>query len=290
MLYTLPTKLKYTLVIARTPIKSEDEAIPSEREIASPRFTRGRNDVRIYMKKLLIISILFSILYSLFTVVPVFADVVCTPVYGGGQTCVSAGALLIDKKVLNPATNQFVDNLGVNDPHFKPLNPVFFRIALTNTGNTAVNNITVKDIIPQFVDFAAGAGNFDQNTKTLSFQLGSLAPSETRTFDLNGRTVSNDQLPSNLVCTVNQAIATSGNLSNQDNAQLCIEKVLPTPTPQPGQPAQPQQPVTKGGLPVLPPVQPKITPPTGPEAILTLLFATSGVSGIFLRKFSLKKN
>lgn len=245
------------------------------------------------MKKLLILLFLFSV-FSLPFSEHVDADVVCTPVYGGGQTCVSAGALLIDKKVLNPATNQFVDNLGVNDPHFQPSNPVFFRIALTNTGNTAVNNITVKDIIPQFVDFAAGAGNFDQNTKTLSFQLGNLAPSETRTFDLSGRTVPNDQLPSSLVCTVNQAIATSSNLFNQDNAQFCIEKLAPTPTPQPGQPVQPgqplqpQAPISKGGLPVLPPVQPKITPPTGPEAILTLLFATSGISGLFLRKISLK--
>src|SRR5579871_1302574 len=85
----------------------------------------------------------------------------CQPIYGGGQTCVQSGNLLINKTVQNPQTGQFVDNLGVNYPEFGPNQSVTLQIALTNTGGSTLSNINVQDIFPQFVAFISGNGNFN---------------------------------------------------------------------------------------------------------------------------------
>lgn len=230
-----------------------------------------------FMKNFLITFFLFSILYLLLPVIA-NAQTVCQPIYGGGQSCVSTGNLFIDKKVLNPQINVFVDNLGVNDPKFQPSSTVAFRLAITNTGTANIANVTVRDIFPQFVDFTAGAGSFDSNSKTLTFQIDNIAPSETKTFNLSGKTASFDKLPG-VVCVINQSIASSGNISTQDNAQLCIEKVVPT-VQIPG--------ATKGGLKVFPaPATKGGTPPTGPEALYLLAFLPTGALGYFLRKKSI---
>lgn len=233
-------------------------------------YSPDKAEIANFMKKFLIsISILSTTLLIQLSTSVAFAQTVCQPIYGGGQICAPTGALLIDKKVINPQNNQFVDNLGVNDTKFQPLTPVFFKLAITNTGGTNLSNIVVRDVFPQFIDFSAGAGSFDTNSKTLNFTVDTLAPNETKTFDVVGRVVPNDQIPQDrgVICLINQAIATSGSISSQDNSQFCIEKVVPTPTPQPVviQPVvQPVQPVIVQPTPqvvVVQPVQPIVQQP-----------------------------
>ena len=36
----------------------------------------------------------------------------CEPIYGGGQTCVSRGNIILNKAVQNPSTKQYLDNLS----------------------------------------------------------------------------------------------------------------------------------------------------------------------------------
>lgn len=223
-------------------------------------------------------SVLFSTILMTLSAASVSAsgEVVCQPTYGGvyGGPCVPSVDLTIDKKVQNPSTGVFVDNLSVNDPKFAPEQVITFKIVVTNTGSKNLDTVTVKDIFPSFVTFSGGAGFYDASKNTLTLTLDSLKSGESRTFTIGGRVASLKDLPSDkmISCVINQAQATSENQTVSDNAQLCIEKVQPS--------------VTKGGLPIMPSVPVKQTPSTGPEMALLFGLIPMGSLGYFLRKKS----
>lgn len=220
---------------------------------------------------------LFSFfLLGLFSIssVKVFADTSCQPVYGGGQNCVTVGKLLINKTVQNPQTGQFVDNLGTNDPKYGPGQVVTFQIQVTNTNGSTIPQTVVRDIIPGYVTFVSGPGNFDTNSKTLTFTVDNLNPNETRSFSLQGKIVDAKLLPtsSSINCVVNQASATSYNGDKaMDNAQFCIQNVTVQ-------------------YPVLFPPKTTTTPPTGPEMIPLMGLIPTGIAGWFMRRKSFEKN
>lgn len=203
-----------------------------------------------------------------------YAQVVCQPIYGGGQTCVTVGNIAVNKVVAHPQTGVFVDNLGVNDPKFAPNQVVTFRITITNTGGTTISSVNVTDVFPQFVNFVSGPGSFNQTNKTLTFSAGGLNPGESREFTLQGKVVADNQLTQQITCVVNHVSVTADSMQAQDNSQLCIQK---------------PQAVTKGGLPVMPPPKVKVTPPTGPELIPLISLLPAGLGGWYLRKFGGKK-
>lgn len=233
------------------------------------------------MKKI-ISSIVLSSLFLVFSPARANADVSCQPIYGGGQTCVQTGNIVIDKKVQNPQTKAMVDNLGVNDPKYGPDGIVTFQISVTNTSTNTVNKVQVKDIFPQFFTFSAGAGNYDANAKTLSFDINDLKANETRNFNIVGKIVPANELPVDrgIVCVVNQAKATLDDKTSQDNAQICIEK--DAVTTQPGVTVIPSE--TKGGLKVFPAPVTKKAPATGPELLALFGLLPTGFLGHWIRK------
>lgn len=232
-----------------------------------------RQDMKFSLKSLLILSII-AFAFPLKT----YADTSCQPIYGGGQSCITTNNIVIDKTVLNPQTNQFVNNLSINDPKYQPGFIATFQISITNTGNNNISRIDVKDIFPQYVSFSAGAGTFNANTNTLSFSLDNLAPNETRKYNIVGRVFKAEQLPGamgSVVCAVNQTIAIINNNNvGQDNAQFCIQKTVVA--------------TTKGGFPIYPSVPTASTPSTGPEALVLFGLIPTGITGLFLRKKSYK--
>lgn len=221
---------------------------------------------------------LFFIFYfSFFITAPaVYADISCHPIYGGGQTCVNTGSILINKKILNPSDNIFVDNLGVNDPKYAPGFIVNFRLEITNSKDTNVSRIEVKDVFPQYVEFASGPGKFDAKTKTLTFTIDNLTPNATRVFGIVGKVAGINQLPVNqeTVCIINQATATHDENVSQDNSQFCIEKKVSA---------------KKGGFPVVSPPAISSSPSTGPESLLLFSMIPLGIAGWLLRKYSPNK-
>lgn len=253
------------------------------------------------MKNLFLSLILPSIFYLLLSA-SADAAVTCQPIYGGGQSCVQTGNLIINKTVsrANPntrqPTNEFVDNININDTKYGPDSFVNFQVTITNSGNAVINQINVQDIFPQFINFQSGPGSF--SGKTLTFQVFNLQPNESRTFGISAKAVSAAQLPDGVVCPVNQAIATdvATNQSSQDNAQFCIQRVV-APTQLPGQavtqgvlsqevPAAGVPAVTKGGAKVFPPPKVVTTPPTGPEALSLFALIPGALSGFYLRRKS----
>lgn len=230
------------------------------------------------MNKFIFSLVLASSIYFLASVTA-FAAVSCQPIYGGGQTCVQSGNVLINKTVQNPLTGVFVDNLGVNDPHFSPDQTINFQISVTNTGGQTLPRVTVQDVLPKFVQFVSGVGSFDQNANTIAFDVLNLNPNETRTFSLTGKIVPVNQLPadSNVICDItNTAIATVDG-QTQDIAKFCLQTQ---------QAAAVVGTTTKGGLKVFPASSATTTPATGPELLPLIGLLPTGAFGFLLRRKS----
>lgn len=207
----------------------------------------------------------------------------CQPIYGGGESCPKTPQFEINKTVQNPKSQSFVDNLSVSDPRFAPEQVVPFKLTVKNTSDTALSKIVIKDILPDFVDFAGGIGNFDANSRTLTINLEKLDVNESRDFFIQAKVKTADKLSQNVTCVVNQSTMTVNDKTAQDNSAFCIEKTLTTPTTQsnPGNPA-----ITKGGLPVYPPTKATTTPQTGPEALSLFGLIPSAIGGFILRRKS----
>ena len=223
-------------------------------------------------------SFVLASTFYLLSSVPAQAAVSCQPIYGGGQTCVQIGEVKIDKKIENPKTKVLEDKLDQVKATFAPDQTVTFKIIIKNTGSSNVPKVTVQDIFPQFVQFAAGVGNYDENSKVLTFDILNLAANESRDFVLSAKVGSSSQLPidQGVVCVVNQANALIDNQTvSSDNTEFCIEKKA-TPS------------VTKGGLQVFPSQKVVTTPATGPEALALIALIPTGLAGFFLRKRSMK--
>lgn len=218
-----------------------------------------------------------SIGLSLLSATPALADTIYGGYgYGYGYNSPTLEKKIsLDKKVKNPQTGSFVDQMTLNDPKFVADQAIVFQVVVTNNGGIKLSNVLVKDIVPQYVTLTDSSLAYDQNTKTYSLTIPSLNPGESKTFTFNGKIASSAQLPVNSgsFCLVNQATATSDTATAQDNAQFCVNV--------------PSQPTTKGGLPVYPTPSVNKTPQTGPEALV--LFALAPLAGIgqFLRKKSI---
>ncbi len=145
------------------------------------------------------------------------AAVNCTTQYGGGQTCVSIGQLLVSKTVLNPDNNQFVDNLGLSNHHFAPGEQITFQIVVQNTGDNSLNNINVSDTLPAFVTLSSGQ---------LSYTISQLNAGQSDTKQIKATVVSAGSLPAkqNVICESNLVNAGTSDQSSSDTSQFCIEK------------------------------------------------------------------
>ncbi len=234
----------------------------------------------------------------------------CQPIYGGGESCPKVPQFEINKTVQNPKTQSYVDNLGVGDAKFAPMQVVVFKLTVKNTTDAKLTNIIIKDIFPNVVDFAGGIGDYDQNSKTLTIKLDSLEANETRDFYVQAKVATKDKLPADqaVTCVINQSTITIGEKTAQDNAQFCVEKTLTPPanpakpvnpanppTTKGGQPVNPgtttttnvvNPPTTKGGKQVYPPTTAAKTPDTGPESLALFGLIPSALSGLYLRKKS----
>lgn len=190
-----------------------------------------------------------------------YADTVCNPTYGGGQQCLTT-QWNINKMVLNPATNSFVDNLTLSDTKFRPGDTVQFRIQITNTGSASLGIITVTDTLPDFIDLdtVSGPAGVDKANRTVVYTVNSLAPGEMKEQFLSAKVLATAALPANqnTFCPVNNVSARADNVpSVSDSSQFCVQKVVTGVT---------------------------TTPPTGSSEWILLGLGTSAVAGIMLRK------
>jgi uncharacterized repeat protein (TIGR01451 family) len=211
----------------------------------------------------------------------------CKPIYGGGQTCVQAKDFTVDKRIQNPKTQQFVDNLSKSDPNYNAESTVTFAITVKNISKNALSDIAVTDTFPKYLTFVSGQGTHNKEKNTLTFPIAKLNAGEEKTYVVKAKVAASNKLPNTdgVSCMANVAQAQVKDAVGADNSQFCVQKAVsanPKPQPKADQPLAGNQ--TKGGLPVEPEPKSSVTPATGPEALSLLALLPSGITGFLLRK------
>lgn len=221
-------------------------------------------------------SIIF-VLLTFFLVLPNPAHAAsCEPLYGGGPNCINT-SLTISKTILNPQTNAFVSDLGINDPRYHPGDIVTFQIKVSTAGQT-IPRATITDYFPQNFIFTSGAGTFDPSTNTLTAIGSNINQSNQYLLTILGRIPEVDKILPNqqTVCQTNLAsVIADNNQPAQATTEFCIDKQTAT-----GKSVS----TTKGGLPVYNPTTVRTNPPTGSETVLLPLFILSAVVGIIINR------
>ncbi len=176
------------------------------------------------------------------------------------------GTLALTKTVLNPKNNTYVNNLGLNDPMYHPKDTVTFHITVANLGKDTVAQAVMKDTMPDYVTFTTGPGEYNPQTKTLSFFVYNIKPGTTQQFSVSVTVNDVTSLPANqtVTCVANKVdMVASNNENAQDSASFCIQKTFA-------------------------PVQTQTTPDTGPEAFSYIAIFASAISGLGIKKFAKK--
>ncbi len=179
----------------------------------------------------------FLVVVFSFLAITVSASADCIGQYGQyGQPCPSF-AIVVDKMVGMPGTSQdatsyqYVDNLSVSDPRFKPDQVVFFKVKIKNTSTTKLVGMEVKDTVPSYLDPMEGPGSFDSASRTITWNAGDFEVDEEKVFYLKMKVMTQANLPSDkgLFCVSNFVKASSANAYDDDTAALCIEKQVSAP-------------------------------------------------------------
>lgn len=231
----------------------------------------GRNkSKKMFCMNNLIFAFLFTVSCLLFTS-PVMAEYGQHGQYGGGSPSYS---IMIDKIV---ATGQktkggqevYVDNLSPSDPRFAPGTQVHFQIKVKNTSNVDIANVTVQDILPSYVDAVEGPGDFNTETKTISWTYPTLKAGEEKIERVVAQINPQAELPADkgLMCMINKATVSAANASDEDTAQFCVEKEVTM--------------TTKGGQPIT------TTPEAGAPLLAFGALNALGIAvGVYLKKRS----
>lgn len=233
------------------------------------------------------ITILFAAAALTFSAIASAQTTTCTPIYGGGQTCVEAGNIQLDKKIRHPETNQFVDHLTTDSPRFTHDQQVTFTIRVQNTGNNTLSGITVEDTLPGALVYTDKNGEFNADRNTVTYTIDRLDKGQARTITVQTRVVGQEALAgSDITCLANLVRAFTDDTRNNpstDTTKFCIEAQQVSEQPSaPQQPGVP--PTTKGGLPIAPQPQSATSPRTGPEMLALIGLLPAGLGGLLLRR------
>lgn len=197
----------------------------------------------------------------------------CQVIYGGGQVCDKQIQFSINKLVQSPTKGgEFVDNININDSKYSAGNTVVFKIVVSNTGKDKINTARVTDTFPQFLSFVSGAGTWDNTAKTLTFDINNLEAGKSVDFLVTAKVATDENLPKDQtsICVVNRVTAQENSgATASDSSQVCITRVIATPTPM-----------------IYQKVPVKDIPKTGPELLTLLGLIPAGITGLYLRKKS----
>ena len=140
-------------------------------------------------------------------------------------------SMLVDKMVAKPGTSDYVDNLSISDPRYKPSEYVMFKVTIKNTSTTTFGGMTAKDFVPDYLIPIEGPGTFDSVNRVITFDAGAFGVDEQKTYYFKMQVNSQANLPADkgLFCVVNKAQAWSNTTTDDDSSQLCIEKQVASP-------------------------------------------------------------
>ena len=154
----------------------------------------------------------FGVVLSFLNINSVNADTTCTPVYGGGETCVETTEreFSLEKKVRFVNHNEFKSRITGAQEGDK----VEFRITVKNEGNVDVDEVKINDDLPKYL-------KTDEDT---SWTIKNFKAGAEEEITFKAKVVDSDKLPDSDTCVVNEASLKFENRNRaSDTAVVCIE-------------------------------------------------------------------
>ncbi|MBU2577362.1 DUF11 domain-containing protein [Patescibacteria group bacterium] len=211
-------------------------------------------------KRLVFVLFLGSLLFLLDK--RAMASHICEPQYGG--IC-PPRKIDVDKKVQDPRSGIFVDNLDFTDHKFFAGDEVVFRIRVENTGERDFDEIEITDTLPFFLEPVSG---------DREFEIYNFNRDEVEERDIRARVISEDRMPKDqdIICDYNKVRVEADRIDEEDTVRICISRRVITK-------AQPTV------------VQPVILPKTGGGTMPPVLGISivNGVLGLALVFFGRNK-
>lgn len=138
--------------------------------------------------------------------------------------------LVIDKFVGKPegSSINYVDNLGTSDYKFSPGQDIYFQLKAKNASDHALNDVTIKDYIPTYLEPIEGPGEYDSANRVIIIKNQNFNISEEKNYILKMRVFSQDKLPADkgLICENNKSTIQKDNIYDEDFAHFCFEKTV----------------------------------------------------------------
>jgi uncharacterized repeat protein (TIGR01451 family)/LPXTG-motif cell wall-anchored protein len=154
----------------------------------------------------------------------VYAD--CEPIYGGGQNCVYNKSFRVTKdvRIVEDNDSEFKDKVTDVKKH----ETVEFRIKIKNVGEVEVDNMKMRDKLPDELERVSGDG--------LTEEWDDFEPGETKEFKIIAKIHSDEFDRENFdKCVVNKAELTfDGKFEGADTATVCFGKGEVTELPSTG--------------------------------------------------------
>lgn len=144
----------------------------------------------------------------------------------------------IEKKVSKHGANKWVENYEA-----KPGETVDYLINVTNTGDTQLDNVVIKDMLPSHMSYVAGSsvlGNShhpngiktDDGVTTKGLNVGSYAPGGNAWIIFSAKVANKDKLPCGKATLRNVARVTARDSYKEDSANVIVKRVCqPGETP-----------------------------------------------------------
>ncbi len=161
----------------------------------------------------------------------------------------------IDKKLRKLNQPEYVDNIEASTKTFFEKDIIEFQINVENIGNETLNNIKVKDILPDYLDLIFYPGTFNKTENKVEWTIEKLNAGEVKPYLIRAK-IKNTNKINTLTKKTNRAEVNVDNLNDSDNASYFIGK--------------------------------STVPDTGASDIIikTILVALAGTSGFYFRKLA----
>ncbi len=162
----------------------------------------------------------------------------------------------VDKKLRGINQREYIDNITASNKTFFEKDVVEFQIKVENIGNQTLNNVKVKDTLPNYLALIFYPGTFNSENNQIEWNIDTLNPGEVKKYLIRAKIQNSDQLSASLTKKTNRVNVNVENLNDSDTASYFI-----------GRP---------------------IVPDTGASDVIikTILVALAGTGGLYFRKLA----
>lgn len=224
--------------------------------------------------KILFWNILVMFFYFSYASI-VLAQSGCQTLYGTTTACTQDTSLQLDATTENPRTFIFQTDVTDSNARFHINEPIYYRLVVKNTTDTAMKDVKVTALFPPHVIFVSSpAGEYNGETKTLTTNT-DIPANTTKTLFLTAKIVPQIQIGGTygFICETLRGTASQNGRKIDSETQFCIESGVRSNQ-------------TKGGLPINSPMPLKKTPATGSGMTTLPLLGSAMILGYLFRKRS----